>query len=262
MGYKIYTDFILGDSNIKLSDFGGMLYNEDNAKINLLPSHSINSEKYGNMDGEYITSTSLEPRPIELNMYFENGNLDIKSLTQWLYNDKKEQWFQYVGDNKRIRVIYKDEIIINVYGDKSTINTVLYAYDPYWYSMDNTKFVQERPMTNQLYTFNNPSVDVCYPLIKLEVGDGVTVRDVIIEINGERIKLANINTDIYLDSKYRTCYTYVVGEPQNKLDVYEYAELGKHRYYFPVLKPQNNTFKLVQGAVTKVTIETNSRILI
>ena len=262
MSYKIYKDFILGDSNIKLSDFGGMLYNADNTKINLLPSHNVTSNKFGNRDGEIITSTNLDIRTIELNMYFKNSNLDIKSLTQWLYNDKKEQWFQYVGDNKRIKVIYKDEITMNVIGDKAMISMSLYAYDPYWYSMDNTKFVQERPMTNQLYTFNNPSLITSYPLIKLEVGDGATVRDVIIEINGERIKLANINTDIYLDSKYRTCYTYVVGEPQNKIDVYEYAELGKHRYYFPVLKPQNNTFKLVQGAVTKVTIETNSRILI
>lgn len=261
MAYAIYTDFILGDNNIKLSSFGGVLFNQDNAKIGLLPSHNILSNKFNsNNDGEVIATTSLDPRIIPINMYFENDNLDIDALKQWLYNDGKEQWFRYVGSDRKIKVIYKEDMTLDVFNDKqSTLSVNLYAYDPKWYLTTGTTFTQDRPSTNQLYTFNNPSnVEKCYPLIHLEVGSGVTAKNIIIEINGNRIKLANIYTDIYLDSKYRTCYTLVVGEPQNQLGDYEYSELGKHKYYFPILKVGNNTFKLIQGTLTKVTIEMNS----
>lgn len=259
MGFTSYYDFKLGDK--KLSDFGGSLYNgeDDAAKKMLLPTMNNSTEELPLIDGTLLYASTYQPRPISLNILIDNNNFDEAAFINWI-KSKTPQWFNYVGDNRKIKVVYEDEIIMTMYNNRQSIMTVKFvAHDPYWYLIDDVVFTKESPIITIPYTFSNGGNDISFPLIKLKCSTNQSI--ITFELNGKQFKLTSLINEVYIDFYTETVYTLINdGTKINKLSTFECLN-GKYKYEFGNLNVGNNSIKITQGTLTSIVVYCRSRFI-
>lgn len=256
MAIQSYYDFKLGDR--LLSDFGGVLSIEENYKTDIKPALNVATEKIVGYDGEIPYSATYDPRVINLHMKFKNNDLNADELTSWL-KSRKPQWFNYVGSDRKIEVICKDELELSTYSPTyHSMDLTLYAYNPYWVEIEPYVWLQNAPVVNQQYVFMNSGNEESYPLIKLNSNQ--TVTEVKFEINGVPYKITELLGEVIIDCKYGTVYKQLPeGKRVNKLNTFSCTDTNKNKYYMPILKVGSNTFKLLSSSLDNIKIQCNSR---
>lgn len=253
---NFYTDFQLGDKQL-FRDFKGKLYCDDVAKRNLTPSKTINTEAIPSQDGEVPYSVTYNPRPIPLKIYINDINFNPELFTNWI-NKKEARWFNYIGDDKKIKVMVEDEINLDAYNPRQgLLDMNLIAHNPYYSYIEDSVFIQANPNLNTVYKFNNKGNDKSFPIITLKC-EGQK-QNIIFEINGFRMKISNLNTDIIIDCENESVYNYVGQTKVYRMNEYEYT--NGFKYTFPKLNIGENTFKLIGGIITEVKIQGNSRFI-
>jgi len=256
MSFKSYFDFQLG--NKKLSDFGGVLYNGDGyVKSSLLPNLNKQTEQLDMIDGAVYYGGNYEPRIITLHILIENENFDEAGFVNWI-KSKEPQWFNYIGDDKKIKVVYENTLDIDIYNKKhGFIELTLVAHNPYWYLINDVVFTKTSPVVNTSYSFTNSGNTESFPLVKINC---TTSQNVTFSLNSKRFKLTNIVGDIYIDFYTETVYKFVSGVKTNYLSSFECLD-GKYKYEFGSLPVGNNTIKIISGTVNSITVNCNSRFI-
>lgn len=251
-----YVDFEL--DGIKLSSFGGYLYNADGTPSeDIAPSVSVSTEVTENIDGETPYSSRYNPLEINLDIYIENENFDKTAFMNWM-NKKGIRRFNYVGSDRWINVVRTEKVEINTYNSvQRTINGLKFmAYNPYWKLIVPNKLIYENPEVSVLYKFTNKGNTESLPIISLECKG--EILDVQFEINGIRYKMDSIIERVFINAEDETVYNPTAQSKVNRIDKYSCISVGKFKYTFPKLNVGENTFKLIKGNVTKATIDCNS----
>lgn len=257
MAFNSYFDFKLGDK--KLSDFGGKLHNGSNdyMKINLLPSMTKEFEEIPLVDGNIYYGGRYDPRNIELEIIIEDSDFNQEGFINWL-KSKTAQWFNFIGDDKKILVVYDDIVDMQVYNyHQSMITLRLIAYDPYWYLINDVVFTKVSPTLNTTYTITNKGNTESYPLIKISCSSTQTIT---FELNGKQYKLTNIINDTYIDCYTCTVYTMNGSVRTNRISLYQCLN-GKYKYEFGNLNFGSNSIKITGGTVNSITVNCNSRFI-
>lgn len=256
MAVHSYYDFKLGDK--KLSDFGGVLSIDENYKTDILPALNVATEKIVGYDGEIPYSATYDPRVINLHMNFKNNNLNVDELTSWL-KSKTPQWFNYIGSDRKIEVVCKDELELNTYNPTHhSMELSLYAYNPYWTELNPYVWIQDSPVIERQYIIINKGNEESYPLIKLTSAN--KLQEIKFEINGIQYKITDLEGEIIIDCKYGTVYKQLPENKRlNKLNTFSCIDNSKYKYYMPILKVGSNIFKLLSSSLTNVKIQCNSR---
>lgn len=257
MAYKSYFDFKLG--NKKLSDFGGKLHNGSNdyVKINLLPSMTKEVEEIPLVDGNIYYGGRYDPREINLDIIIENSNLDEEGFTNWI-KSKTAQWFNFIGDDKKILVVYDDIVDMQIYNYHQSMVTLKFiAHDPYWYLIDDVVFTKISPAINTTYTIANRGNVESYPLIKINC---TTTQTITFELNGKQYKLNGVINDTYIDCYTCTVYTINGNSKTNRIALYQCLN-GKYKYEFGSLNFGDNSIKIIGGTVNSLIINCKSRFI-
>lgn len=248
-----YVDFKLGDRT--LSSFGGLLVQEDGIyNTDVVPSKTVITEKI--LGQEAIVDSSYDPRVIRLDMLFENKDLDVDELTGWFKS--KPQCFNYIGSDRKIEVIYREQLGLDTYNPKyHRMQLKLYAYNPYWVEIEPYVWLQNALAVNQQYVFMNKGNTESYPLIKLY--SSVT-SNITFTVNGIMYYIEDLSGELVIDCKYGQVYKPLEGDKkQTKLNTFFCRGEGKSRFYMPILNVGSNTFRLLEGNLDKIEIKCNSR---
>ena len=92
---QYYYDFRFG--NKKLSDFGGVIINEDGWKISNGLTSTKTTEKLPMRDGELFMYETLNPRIISIPVLIEQ-DIDLNGFYAWLLDGEQE--LELIGDKK------------------------------------------------------------------------------------------------------------------------------------------------------------------
>ena len=250
-----YEDFRLG--NKKLSDFGGIIYNEDGWKIsNGLSSNKITS-KLTNRDGELFLGLTYNPRVITIPIFIQE-DIDIDEFYAWLLNGEQELEFE--DSDRKIKVVLDTQIDIQSYydGDYKGLSTLSFiAYDPYWRATKDTYSAMENPTSGQIIKAKTKSNVVTYPIIKLTP---TTSNKIQFKINEDLITLnissSNVGKEIIIDCENEEIYDIRNGAKYNLFSIYN----SNDYYSFPTLNPyKTNTIEFITGRVSKMSIYHNNR---
>lgn len=249
-----YSDFRLGTK--KLSDFGGIIYNAGENVINLLPNMTHITESMNSIDGEIYYGAKYEPRTIEVPCYFE-GDVDLDELKSWLCS-KEEQDFNYIGDDKKISVVYASQLDMTAYYNnpfQGTMTITFIAYNPFWKPINDDLFslffmntnssviltgggnVKNKPLIEVRPKYNNQAK------IRLKFGDYIIV-------------LQNLVKPIFIDCENEEVYELQAGTRVTAMNKFYTTDF----YDFPYLEPNKQTeIKLLEGAVDRVLVTRNAR---
>ena len=250
-----YNNFRFGDK--RLSDFGGIIYNEDGWKIsNGLTSNKITT-KLGNRDGELYLGQSYNPRTITIPIFIQN-DIDIDKFYAWLLNGEQELEFE--GSGRKIKAVLDNQIDITSYydGDYKGLSTLSFiAYDPYWRPIEDTYTTISFPTANTTKLIKTESNVNSYPIIKLTP---TTTNKIKFSINNEIIVLNltndNVGKEITIDCENEEIYDIRFEQKYNLFNIYYCTEY----YDFPSLKPYiTNEFKFLEGNVSEIKIYHNNR---
>lgn len=248
-----WSDFKLG--NKKLSDFGGVIMNDGEFTENYLPSLNLKSQSLVNSDGELFYGSKLDPKIIDEKIaIIDTSKFNEDEFKAWI-NCREQQWFNYVGDNKKIKVVRNNSLDSSLYSDGEIMELSFIAHKPYWQPIDDKIWTQNTPSVNIVYKFNINSNTDSLPLIKLEcIGNKVDTK---FEINGLQFNIKNMTTEIYIDCEHEAVYTLVNDEKLTRLSEFECVSLNKFKYTFPKLTMGENYFKLLKGSLSRIIINTN-----
>lgn len=255
---NVFSDFKLG--NRTLSSFEGILYNNGSqAQVGLLPSITTSTDDIPGIDGLIQYSSKYDPRVIDLSIYIEDEDFNKEEFINWI-SAKTPQYFNYVGDNKKIKVIRQNQLDMSVYNEvQGTMEISFIAHKPHWELMTPNKFIQNTPVINNSYNFNNKGNTDSKPIIFLQTSG--TRPNVKFSINGIEYNITTMTTDLYIDCDTETVYNFVSGKKVNRINEFKCVSDGYFRFTFPKLNIGNNTFKLLSSSLTKVTIDCNSRFI-
>lgn len=250
---EYFEDFKLG--SYKLSDFGGVICNDDGWRVELTPSMEYITEKAALKDGEFFFGSRLNPRVIQRKVYFED-EVDVDKLTAWLTKGEPQP-FSFVGDTKVIDVVYDGFLEMECYdsdGFKGLMDLSFIAHDPY-YRINNEKPVIINPIKDEFYTFKSRGNVDSYPLIKITPASPQS--EIRFQWNGVVNTIKDVNKAIYLDCENEDLYEITDGVKLMTSDKY----VNNDYWEFPFVKPFiKNTFQLIKGNVSEVEIKINSRI--
>lgn len=251
-----FTDFKLGDK--LLSDFNGTLYNSQDANIiNLAPTITHITEELANQDGQLYFGSRVEPRTIDLSVYFE-GDFDLQELSAWLCK-KEPQKFQFVDDDKEINVIYNSSIDIRSFYNndfQGTMDISFIAYDPYFRIVNERKINISSPTIGNKYNIKSKGNVDSFPLIKVKPYR--TQSKIRFKFNDMLIVLKNVDKEIYLDCELEEVYEMNTGRKVLVREKYYSTDY----YEFPILTPfTSNTIELIEGSVDEISVLPNSRVL-
>ena len=253
---QYFEDFKLGSK--RLSDFNGIIYNKgDGHAINVAPSITHMTEKLPNRDGELYYGSTVDPRLIELSVYFED-EVDIEQLSAWLCS-KEVQPFSFVDDYKEIDVVYNSIIDMRAFYNSTfqgLMDLTFVAYDPYFRVINEKNVTIKSPTINKDYGVKTKGNVDSYPMIKI-VPNG-TQSKIRFKINDITVVLQNVSKAIYLDCETEEVYELNAGTKVPVREKFYSTEF----YEFPYLKPfSNNTVRILEGTISQIDITLNSRIL-
>lgn len=250
-----FEDFRLGDK--RLSDFGGIIYNEDGWKISNGLSSNKTTTKMTNRDGEIFLGLTYNPRVITIPIFIQE-DIDIDEFYAWLLNGEQELEFE--DSERKINVVLDTQIDITSYynGDYKGLSTLSFiAYDPYWKAVRNTYSVMESPTSGQSVKVKTKSNVTTYPIIQITPSTANVVK---FRINTTTVTL-NINSseigqEIVIDCEKEEVYCIKGGVKYNLFNIYSSDDF----YSFPTLDPYRmNTVQLVSGKVNNISVCHNDR---
>ena len=248
-----FEDFRFG--NKRLSDFGGIIYNEDGWQIDNGLTSSRITTKLGNRDGELYIGSTYNPRTITIPIFLQE-DINIDEFYAWLLDGEQELEFE--ESERKILAVLDNQLNIRSYYDGdfkglSTLNFI--AYDPYWRPTKST--YTNIDLTKDVANIRIKSNVVSYPIIKLTPQTVNTVKfqinDTIVTLN---ITSDNVNKEIIINCESEEVYDIRSGTQYNLFSIYS----SNSYYEFPNFKPfADNTFKLLSGNVSHITIDHNDR---
>ena len=251
-----FEDFRFG--NKKLSDFGGIIYNEDGWLISNGLTSAKTTTKLTNRDGELYLGSTYNPRTITIPIFLQE-DIDIDEFYAWLLDGEQELEFE--DSERKINAVLDNQIDIRSYYDGdyrglSTLNFI--AYDPYWRAVKDTYTTLNTPTINQEVSFRVKGNTICYPKINLQP---TTAGKVKFKINDTIVTLdvpsSLVNKCITVDCEREDVYRLVSTNQETNL----FSIYSSNDYYdFPNLKPFTvNTITFQEGDVSILKIYHNNR---
>ncbi len=248
---QYYYDFRFGSK--KLSDFGGVIINEDGWKISNGLTSTKTTEKLPMRDGELFMYETLNPRIITIPILIEQ-DIDLNGFYSWLLDGEQE--LELIGDNKKINAILDNQIDFKCYynnGFNGITSLSFIAYDPYYKAL-NEDYKTLNTTVNQVQNVIILGNTNSSPIIRFTPnGNQSSVK---IKVNDDTIILMDVKGEVIINCEKEEVTEYVNGEPRNA-----FAKFKSTDYYdFPMLKPYyTNKITLLQGSVTNFKILPNTR---
>lgn len=250
-----FEDFRFG--NKKLSDFGGIIYNEDGWLISNGLTSAKTTTKLTNRDGELYLGASYNPRTITIPIFLQE-DIDIDEFYAWLLDGEQE--LEFDDSDRKIKAILDNQLDIRSYYDGdyrglSTLNFI--AYDPYWRATKDTYTTINSPSSSGEVNIKTKSNVLTYPIIKLTPTLANRIRfkinDIIVSLN---ITSDNVNKEIIIDCENEEIYDLRFNTEYNLFNIYS----SNDYYEFPTLNPfVINKFTFLEGSVSKIVIQHNNR---
>lgn len=250
---EYYYDFKFGDK--QLSDFGGVIYSSDGfkRKIGGEPEHitlPIPNK------GEIYYGTKITPLEFEEDVYFEE-TIEGVEIASWICGGEEKR-FEYIGDNKYCNAVYNGRLEFNIYGDeiecKSLTTIPFICYEGFWRAIESPNII-DRPTINQDYKIVGNNNIISFPSFKI-IPTSSTIR---FKWNDMYIALKDLVSDrVYVLDGENGDFYYMNGEEKSFAMPCLYTD---DYYTMPSLKPfVVNTFKLLEGNISQIIINKNSRI--
>lgn len=244
----IYMDFIFNGRN--LSDFNGWIHTTNNPfKMPLLPNQEIKSESIPSI-GEIFTGRTLGARRWSLDIFFDNI-LDQREIANWLITESESE-FSFVGDDVKINALVEntDELELYAEGDvfmgQFTINFV--AFNPYYYPISDR--VHEFTTFSQEIVFNNDGNRESFGEFDFTLNG---LQNVKFRLNGELFEISEAKNRLLINTEFHTCKD---SDGNRRRSIV--GNVAEFFYKLP-LRAGRNTFTLVNGSVSRLTIKCNSR---
>lgn len=244
----IYMDFSFNGK--RLSEKNGYIHTTSNPfKSALLPNQELKSEVIPSI-GEVFVGKTLGARRWSLDIFFDNI-LDQREIASWLMTEMESE-FYFIGDNVKINALVENVDDLEVYAEgdvfmgQFAINFV--AYDPYYYNLNNEAL--EFTTFSQEIVFNNDGNRESFPVLEFDLNG---LQNVKFKLNGVLLEVSEAQDKLVLDSVYHTCKD---SSSNRRKDI-----VGNKAQFFYNLKlnPNRNTFQLVNGSISRLTIKCNSR---
>lgn len=251
---EYFSDFKLG--SYRLSDFGGVIINDDGWKVNLSPSAEYITEKTPLKDGEFFFGSRLNPRVISVKAYFEE-EIEVEKFVAWLTNPTPQS-FSFVDDNKEIDVVYDGFLDMECYDDngfRGIVNISFIAHNPY-YRVLKEKDIVIKPISAETYSIKNKGNVDSYPLIKI-TPIGKEKQEIKFQWNDVVNTLRNVDKEIYLDCESEDIYEVINDKKELVTDKYYQNDYWEFPYIKPFVK---NILQVVKGNIEKIEIQANSKI--
>ncbi len=247
-----FEDFRFGDK--KLSDFGGIIYNEDGWIISNGLTSSKTTTKLSSRDGELYLGSTYNPRTITVPIFLQE-DIDIDEFYAWLLNGEQELEFE--DSDRKINAVLDNQLDIRSYydGDYKGLSSLNFiAYDPYWRAVKDTYTIVDS--LGSVINIKTKSNVTTYPIIKLTptaVGKvSFQINDTIVTLD---IASSNLNREITIDCEREEIYDIRFEAEYNLFNIYS----SNDYYEFPRLNPfVNNTFVLRSGSVNGMIIYHNN----
>ena len=171
------------------------MYNSDGyAKSIILPSNTVQCEDVVGIDGQIPYSEKYNPLPIDISGYIENKNFNKEGFINWL-GKKGEREFQYVGSDKKIKVVRDSEVELEIYNSSQALFECSFtAYNPYWLPAEEKVWSQNTPTLNTEYRFTSFGNVDSKPISQIETaGTNTVVRS---ELNGVEFQYDKIMNSV------------------------------------------------------------------
>lgn len=247
-----YSDFKFG--NKYLSDFNGIIINDNGWKINNNVTMNKITDKINMKDGEVFLGNTFSPRTITIPIHIYS-DIDLDEFYAWLLSG--EQYFEFKNSNRRIKAIFDNQIDIEAYlvnaDFKGILSLDFIAYDPFWKAV-NESIITASTTLNAITTIKPSGNIECYPIIKI-VPNG-TQSKIIFKVNDDIISLSNVEREITINCETEEITEIQFGEP---VDVF--GKFYSTDYYeFPSLKPfVDNKIQITSGSVSSIKVTVNDR---
>lgn len=247
-----FYDFKFGSKS--LSDFGGTIINTDGWHIKNGITLEKNTSKLTGRSGEILSMWNYSKRLIDFSVYVDE-DFDFDEFSAWLLDG--EQVFSFEGSGREIDAIFDNTVDLKSYynnGDyQGVMELTFVAYNPFWRIQNERSILKDNPNINEIiYIRNRGNMDSA-PIIKI-VPKTNQSQTIMFNWNDEMITLRNITKTVYINSIDNTMY-YLNEEPIT------YNYVSNEYYDFPIVKyNKKNTFKLINGDVSQIDIQLNSRI--
>lgn len=241
-----FYDFIFNGK--KLSDFGGYVGSTNGGlkTYPILPARSRVKDRPLNSDITHEFASSLEPRPFEVPVVFEQlHDGDLRKIAAWLDSPTPSK-FQWVGDDVYINAEL-DETDFNaqsISGQDGQIALKFVCNDPFYYSVNLTQYTITNLVSGHTYSYVNDGYGELYPYITLSCSGDVKIE--ILDSNGNvytTTNITNITGGVKIDSTTLEC-TLLSG-----------ASHFAHIDSFPVIPKSNFSIKVTGDNLNSMTIE-------
>lgn len=238
-----------------LSDFGGVIVNQDGWKLNSGVTSEKITEKIPTKHGEVLIGFTFNPRIIDVHILIEE-DIDLDELYAWLLDGEQE--LELIDSGKKIMAVLDNQIDITGYTDggfKGTLDLSFICYDPFY------RHVNERPIA-----ISNPAIDAiinvkskgnweCFPTIKLMSKINGKVR---FKWNDMIITLSSItaNREVIIDCENEEVFEYRNGTKYNLFSIFTSTDY----YEFPSIKPfVQSKITLLEGSLSNISVLPNSK---
>lgn len=241
-----FYDFIYKDK--RLSDFGGYVGSNDGGikTYSLLPSRNYVTDRPLGTNITTVYSSSLEPRPFEVPIVFEEMTDEtLSNIAEWLDSPTSSK-FQWVGDDVYInaQLDTNDFTISTSSGFDGQMVLKFICFDPFYYNANLTQYTITNLKSGTGYTYKNNGYDELEPY--MEIACNGTIKIEILDGNGNvytTTNITDITSGIKLNSKTQECTLLSGASHFHKID------------NFPFLPKGEFTIKVTGSNLTNMYIE-------
>lgn len=242
-----FDDFYF--NNKKLSDLGGIVASSDGGlkQYSLLPSRSYVTDRPLGSDVATVYASYLEGRAFEVPIFFDQlTDGKIRELAMWLDTPTTGK-FQWVGDDVYINAYLDstDFAVNSISGQDGSIPLKFIAYDPFFYSIDQTQYIHasENFTSGQTYNGTNDGYGTLDPIIKIS-GSG-TIKVEVFDSENNPYTTTNVTgviAGVTINSETQECKLYSGANHFNNID------------NFPEIPNGNFTYKITGDNISNVEI--------
>lgn len=203
-----FEDFEFGGK--KLSELGGYVGGEGGLKqYPIIPSRNYVTDKPIGSNITTVFDSSLEPRPFEVPIVFEElTDGKIREVAMWLDSPKPKK-FMYVGDSVYINACLDGDFEFqSSSGIDGQVPLKFIAYDPYYYNNTKCSETISSLVSGTEYEYTNNGCDELPPYIT--IGCSGTIELEILDSNKNvytSTTITNITGGVIIDSENENCTT-------------------------------------------------------
>lgn len=260
---KHFIDFKLGE--YKLSDFNGFRYNEDEKIVYYgLPSVKHITQDNDNIDGSLYIKSKHETRILEIPIFIYD-NIDMNRFKSWVGDiESGERELRFIYENGQlseeyINVVYNSSYDFttwyhNGFNGKAKLSFI--AHNPYYKIKNESPFIINNPLIEQIYTFKSKGNVCSNPRIEITPKSKTNISLIINELP---ITILNVDKTIYINSNDGEVYVLNNGIRQTKYKDYKSNGNSSLPIVYPYQKP--NSIKVMSGDIYDIKIYPNSLII-